>query len=111
MVEHRLHQRLRGRAVAGRDRGDHLAVLAFQRRQESLVGLRQAGQAIAQRNADEEGEGAVAAMIGDDLVKFAGGGKIMARRRSRSEEHTSELQSLMRSSYAVLCLKKKKKNP
>src|SRR3546814_3460764 len=30
------------------------------------------------------------------------------RRRSRSEEHTSELQSLMRISYAVFCLKKKK---
>src|SRR3546814_7796919 len=29
---------------------------------------------------------------------------------SRSEEHTSELQSLMRISYAVFCLKKKKKN-
>src|SRR3546814_9358373 len=29
-------------------------------------------------------------------------------RRLRSEEHTSELQSLMRSSYAVFCLKKKK---
>src|SRR3546814_10294424 len=28
--------------------------------------------------------------------------------RARSEEHTSELQSLMRSSYAVFCLKKKK---
>src|SRR3546814_3581017 len=28
-------------------------------------------------------------------------------RRSRSEEHTSELQSLMRNSYAVFCLKKK----
>src|SRR3546814_8340 len=28
---------------------------------------------------------------------------------SRSEEHTSELQSLMRTSYAVFCLKKKKK--
>src|SRR3546814_2145248 len=28
--------------------------------------------------------------------------------RSRSEEHTSELQSLMRISYAVVCLKKKK---
>src|SRR3546814_1946438 len=27
---------------------------------------------------------------------------------SRSEEHTSELQSLMRTSYAVFCLKKKK---
>src|SRR3546814_9571457 len=33
-----------------------------------------------------------------------------ARRQcaSRSEEHTSELQSLMRTSYAVFCLKKKK---
>src|SRR3546814_6425324 len=29
-------------------------------------------------------------------------------RRPRSEEHTSELQSLMRSSFAVFCLKKKK---
>src|SRR3546814_9359911 len=32
-----------------------------------------------------------------------------ARSASRSEEHTSELQSLMRISYAVFCLKKKKK--
>src|SRR3546814_2852850 len=32
------------------------------------------------------------------------------RRRQRSEEHTSELQSLMRISYAVFCLKKKNKN-
>src|SRR3546814_8948810 len=30
------------------------------------------------------------------------------RLRARSEEHTSELQSLMRISYAVFCLKKKK---
>src|SRR3546814_3873199 len=30
--------------------------------------------------------------------------------RIRSEEHTSELQSLMRLSYAVFCLKKKKKS-
>src|SRR3546814_1789443 len=30
--------------------------------------------------------------------------------RHRSEEHTSELQSLMRISYAVFCLKKKKNN-
>src|SRR3546814_7828817 len=29
---------------------------------------------------------------------------------SRSEEHTSELQSLMRNSYAVFCLKKKNNN-
>src|SRR3546814_5405573 len=31
------------------------------------------------------------------------------QRCQRSEEHTSELQSLMRTSYAVFCLKKKKK--
>src|SRR3546814_2238633 len=31
-------------------------------------------------------------------------------RAARSEEHTSELQSLMRISYAVFCLKKKKNN-
>src|SRR3546814_3467386 len=31
-------------------------------------------------------------------------------RHPRSEEHTSELQSLMRISYAVFCLKKKHKN-
>src|SRR3546814_5487959 len=37
-----------------------------------------------------------------DMHLFAGKG--------RSEEHTSELQSLMRISYAVFCLKKKKKN-
>src|SRR3546814_6884446 len=38
---------------------------------------------------------------------------VLARRahlRGRSEEHTSELQSLMRISYAVFCLKKKNKN-
>src|SRR3546814_8319931 len=33
--------------------------------------------------------------------------KISSTKSLRSEEHTSELQSLMRSSYAVLCLKKK----
>src|SRR3546814_10111000 len=35
--------------------------------------------------------------------------KQQCRRRRRSEEHTSELQSLMRISNAVFCLKKKKK--
>src|SRR3546814_2432534 len=36
-------------------------------------------------------------------------GEIMQVTIRRSEEHTSELQSLMRISYAVFCLKKKKK--
>src|SRR3546814_9200314 len=35
--------------------------------------------------------------------------KVEAKNNGRSEEHTSELQSLMRISYAVFCLKKKKK--
>src|SRR3546814_2812336 len=35
----------------------------------------------------------------------------LALARTRSEEHTSELQSLMRISYAGLCLKKKTQQP
>src|SRR3546814_10093686 len=37
-----------------------------------------------------------------------GGQRAVGGARPRSEEHTSELQSLMRISYAVFCLKKKK---
>src|SRR3546814_17930754 len=37
-------------------------------------------------------------------------GRVLLARDRRSEEHTSELQSLMRISYAVFCLKKKKKH-
>src|SRR3546814_5512164 len=42
-------------------------------------------------------------------VVVAGGGDrgFQQRQSRRSEEHTSELQSLMRISYAVFCLKKK----
>src|SRR3546814_1177728 len=36
--------------------------------------------------------------------------RLFTWRAARSEEHTSELQSLMRISYAVFCLKKKKTN-
>src|SRR3546814_5867008 len=41
-------------------------------------------------------------------VKRQGCGARQRCRAARSEEHTSELQSLMRISYAVFCLKKKK---
>src|SRR3546814_8691331 len=41
----------------------------------------------------------------DQLEQFVIG---FARQLARSEEHTSELQSLMRNSYAVFCLKKKR---
>src|SRR3546814_5417514 len=39
-----------------------------------------------------------------------GSARMAYKARFRSEEHTSELQSLMRISYAVFCLKKKTKN-
>src|SRR3546814_1521365 len=58
---------------------------------------------------------------GDNLDRIASEVAQVARRfpwvrmvllgELRSEEHTSELQSLMRSSYAVFCLKKKKTLP
>src|SRR3546814_5945374 len=38
-------------------------------------------------------------------------GPLRKRRATRSEEHTSELQSLMRTSDAIFCLKKKKQHP
>src|SRR3546814_8742635 len=40
---------------------------------------------------------------------FASDAEAMLRGLGRSEEHTSEIQSLMRISYAVFCLHKKKK--
>src|SRR3546814_4203037 len=55
-------------------------------------------------------------VVGADPDRAAAGdaacvqvGRVVDRRR-RSEEHTSELQSLMRISYAVFCLKKKTRN-
>src|SRR3546814_2218965 len=47
-------------------------------------------------------EGDVARRIDVDIDRQHG-----PRKQPRSEEHTSELQSLMRISYAVFCLKKK----
>src|SRR3546814_7246818 len=44
-----------------------------------------------------------------DLRQEVMSASIRARASGRSEEHTSELQSLMRISYAVFCLKKKNK--
>src|SRR3546814_7280799 len=45
-----------------------------------------------------------------DYLTKVWGANVRLRGVERSEEHTSELQSLMRISYAVFCLKKKKKN-
>src|SRR3546814_4608656 len=52
----------------------------------------------------ERATGAIPPTIQSDLAEVAA----LAATALRSEEHTSELQSLMRTSYAVFCLKKKK---
>src|SRR3546814_2502198 len=56
---------------------------------------------------DEQQQHAFSPNVG--IGKFGVGKNMVVKRRSkRSEEHTSELQSLMRISNAVFCLKKKK---
>src|SRR3546814_2168703 len=48
--------------------------------------------------------------VGQAVLAGAGVDALDPQGAERSEEHTSELQSLMRISYAVFCLKKKKQN-
>src|SRR3546814_947686 len=67
------------------------------------------------RSHDDRSEAGVGELVGRDVDR-----DLQVRRpfhrfvargaMKRSEEHTSELQSLMRISYAVFCLKKKKRN-
>src|SRR3546814_9258538 len=60
---------------------------------------------------DEYGHGMRATLLGDRRQADSLGATAEARNDSwviRSEEHTSELQSLMRNTYGVLCLKKTK---
>src|SRR3546814_1017244 len=85
--QHRVVLRGDLRAFVGGHRELAAAVLGFLRKVGQLVG-------VAGGHADHGG------VAGLELVD---------RLRERSEEHTSELRSLMRISYAVFCLKKKKK--
>src|SRR3546814_10636826 len=67
--------------------------------QDRLFGPHRAFERIARRIADRTEQHA---------IRTFGEIERCGRQRVRSEEHTSELQSLMRISYAVFCLKKKK---
>src|SRR3546814_3449830 len=80
------------------------------RRGDCLVGAGAAAHECQQRHAQDGGVDGhrfspVAAPLHWPRVLWRGNGKY--RDQWRSEEHTSELQSLMRISYAVFCLKKK----
>src|SRR3546814_1742812 len=60
---------------------------------------------------DERDEAEPDKAVGDGAtVQFGDAARDRDQRQERSEEHTSELQSLMRISYAVFCLKKKNTN-
>src|SRR3546814_4505320 len=85
-------------------RGGELALttLRSQRESTSTASLRSAGQESVSRSRSRTASGETA---------LRGALRLKLRRQwhlERSEEHTSELQSLMRISYAVFCLKKKK---
>src|SRR3546814_4943893 len=72
----------------------------------SEAAVRPARQHQGERRRPERGGDAPGAVIEHHLgCRSLGAGEV----HDRSEEHTSELQSLMRISYAVFCLKKKKK--
>src|SRR3546814_2310769 len=72
---------------------DHAALRA---RVRDVYGPRLAQLGIKPRADDSDGDRLLRAALINELADFG-----------RSEEHTSELQSLMRISYAVFCLKKK----
>src|SRR3546814_3084721 len=68
-----------------------------------------AGRLLPRESAHHARDAAAIAKAKRAVPKQCGSGEqLLGRRRARSEEHTSELQSLMRISYAVFCLKKKK---
>src|SRR3546814_6292370 len=64
---------------------------------------------VGRHHRDLQAGGIQRALQAVDLALPVGVGR-PEREQVRSEEHTSELQSLMRNSYAVFCLKKKKHN-
>src|SRR3546814_9692256 len=81
-------------------------------RQQEATAIRAEGDKEAQiirGNADGEAARIYAASYGKD-PDFYDFYRAMQSYRQRSEEHTSELQSLMRTSYAVFCLKNTNKH-
>src|SRR3546814_3343924 len=91
-----------GAARGGRGRGDRGGRRRAQRDHHADRGQDVAEPVLAIVVVGIAGECGVAVVVGIDAVGELG------TDGDRSEEHTSELQSLMRISYAVFCLKKKK---
>src|SRR3546814_4094923 len=95
-------------AGAHRRRAGHrgLALLAPARR-AAAAGRAAAGRAVRRQGRVERARPPAPSQPGRNAPPQAPPGGNAARLQRRSEEHTSELQSLMRISYAVFCLTKK----
>src|SRR3546814_9789049 len=94
--------------AAGREQRAQPGALAHHRPDAQCRRLVQGIRRQAGREILSEARGADADLVGHPQSAGAGMAVRRPRTDSRSEEHTSELQSLMRISYAVFCLKKKK---
>src|SRR3546814_10254084 len=102
--------------IAG-DREVHQSVVGAERRRDAGERRQEHGERDDRQRADQDQR--------EEARRRSGGGehgrasreagtkkppkRSSGAQQKRSEEHTSELQSLMRSSYAVYCLKKKNK--
>src|SRR3546814_8462970 len=96
------HSRQEGEAVRPRHRKSGSSVIAWTKSRPSRSWLRAStSSSFAARGVDLNGLVTFVNLV-DRLNERVGRGV------ARSEEHTSELQSLMRTSYAVFCLQKKK---
>src|SRR3546814_8405325 len=101
------HHFERSRALHALQQGRQIVVIISPHRRESqtVVAMQQRLQPLGMSRLSCKRMRAAHVTI----LKRVGGAEASAfsARRDRSEEHTSELQSLMRISYAVFCLKKK----
>src|SRR3546814_4005396 len=88
------------------DQGDTLRHLSLRQGGERLAVEKHAAVSRPADAGKQFQQGRFSGSVGSDQPK--GLARAHGEIDARSEEHTSELQSLMRISYAVFCLKKKK---
>src|SRR3546814_4640433 len=90
--------------------GPVLSIIPFEGEEEAIRIANDTSYGLSSyvQTGDPERAKRVARQLRSGMVQMNGAGRAAGSPFGRSEEHTSELQSLMRISYAVFCLKKKK---
>src|SRR3546814_2383027 len=99
MIVHRSNARYKGREVVSKMRS-LIPRQMFDIAIQAAIGA----EVVARENVKALRKNVLAKCYGGDISRK----KKLLEKQKRSEEHTSELQSLMRISYAVFCLNKKK---